>query len=331
MASTAPAAPSRWPVQLLVAVHRRTVAAERADQGAGLGDVAERRARRVGVDVADVLRLEAGVLERQRDAAGSTLAGRLGSGHVVGVGGHAGAGEAGVHLRAAGLRELLALEHQHAGALAEDEAVALLVVRAAGRLRLVVPLGQRAQLGEPGQRQRVHAGLRATGDDDVDRAGAQQEQRPGERLRAGRAGADGGVDPGAGAELQADRGGRAVGHEHRDEVRADPSRAALAQHVGLAEDRQRTADAGADHDGEPLGVDLGRAGVGPGLAGRDQRELLHAGPGCGPRPAPAVRWRRRWPRAGRAARRTPARRAGARPTAPRAARSAAPRRRDRAG
>ncbi|MCW2613854.1 MAG: 3-oxoacyl-(acyl-carrier-protein) synthase 2, partial [Frankiales bacterium] len=139
-----------------------------------------------------------------------------------------GTGEAGVDPRAAGGGVLLGLEHQDPGALAEDEAVAALVVGAAGLLGRVVLGGQGAHLREPGHGQRVHARLGAARDDDVRPAGPQQLQGDGEGLGTGGAGADGAVHSPAGAELQPDGGGRSVRHEHRDQVRADPARALLA-------------------------------------------------------------------------------------------------------
>ena len=63
---------------------------------------------------------------------------RVGLRDVVGVGGDAGAEHLGVDLRAAGLGVLRGLEDEHAGALAEHEAVAAGVPRARGRGRVVV-------------------------------------------------------------------------------------------------------------------------------------------------------------------------------------------------
>jgi hypothetical protein len=80
---------------------------------------------------------------------------------------------------------LLGLQHEHAGALAEDEAVAALVVRPARPCDVVVAGRQRPHLGEAGERQRVDAGLGATGDDDVGPAVAQHLEGHREGLGAG--------------------------------------------------------------------------------------------------------------------------------------------------
>ena len=53
--------------------------------------------------------------------------------HVEAVGGRAVAGELGVDLRAARLGVFEFLEHQHAGAAGDDEAVAIGVIGARGR------------------------------------------------------------------------------------------------------------------------------------------------------------------------------------------------------
>src|SRR5919202_152921 len=92
--------------------------------------VVERRAGPVGVDVADVARGGARVLERRehRLARAAALGVRLGD--VEGVVRGPVAGDAAEDLRAAGLGVLGAFEHEHRRALAHDEAVAARVERA---------------------------------------------------------------------------------------------------------------------------------------------------------------------------------------------------------
>ena len=92
----------------------------------------------MGVDVVDDVRLDAGRLEgRAHHAIGAVAVLGL-AGHVEGVAGHAVADHLGVDRRAAAPRELQLLEDEDAGALAEHEAVAILVERPAGALRVVV-------------------------------------------------------------------------------------------------------------------------------------------------------------------------------------------------
>ena len=79
--------------------------------------------------------------------------------------------------------------------------------------------------------------------------------------------------PGAGAELEGHRCGRAVGHQHGHGEREDATNALLPQGVPLVQQRVDTADAGAHDDAKTLRLDLGCARVGPGLAGGDQAVL----------------------------------------------------------
>ena len=62
--------------------------------------------------------------------------------HVIGVARQAVADHLGVDLRAARLGVLIFLEHDDARALAHDEAVAVLVIGAAGLFGLVVEIGR---------------------------------------------------------------------------------------------------------------------------------------------------------------------------------------------
>jgi hypothetical protein len=159
---------------------------------------------------------------------------------------------------------------------AEDEAVAAGVERARGPLRLVVALGERPGLHEAGHGDAGDARLRAPGHHHVDLAGPQQPQRPGHRLGAGRARRHRRVHPGPRPELQADPGRGPVRHEHRHGERRDLAQARPLQQVVLVEQGDGAADARADDHGEPLGVDLRRARVGPRLARGDQCHLLAA-------------------------------------------------------
>ena len=117
-------------------------------------------------------------------------------------------------------------------------------------------------------------GLGAAGDHHVGPPGADHVDAVADRLGTGRARAHQRVRPGLGAELDADPAGRAVRHQHRDGVGRDALPALLAQRVVGGEGGADAADAAGDRDAEPVRLDLGRPGVGPGLAGRDQRELL---------------------------------------------------------
>ena len=73
----------------------------------------------------------------------------------------------GVHLRAASLGVIAALEDEHRGALSDREPVASAVKRATGEGRISVPLREGTHGLEPGDGKRQDAGLRAAGQHDV--------------------------------------------------------------------------------------------------------------------------------------------------------------------
>ena len=79
-------------------------------------------------------------------------------------------------------------EDEHAGPLAEDEAVAIAVERAAGALRLVVAGGKGGQEDEAGHAEGVDHAVRAAREDHVGVAAADQLVGLADGLRAGGAG-----------------------------------------------------------------------------------------------------------------------------------------------
>ena len=108
-----------------------------------------------------------------------------------------------------------ALQDHHTGALAHHEPVAVHVERAGGALRLVVAGAQGPGLGETGDRDGVDAGLRTTGHHHVGVSVLDHLGGLGQALGTGRARRSRRVHTRAGAQLQADHGGRPVGHQHR--------------------------------------------------------------------------------------------------------------------
>ncbi len=71
-----------------------------------------------------------------------------GDGHVVGIAAHPEADDLGIDFRAARLRRFVLFEQHRTAAVAHDEAVAILVPRAARPLRIVIALRQRLGLSE---------------------------------------------------------------------------------------------------------------------------------------------------------------------------------------
>ena len=127
--SMPPAPPSRWPVIDLVELTTSFLACSPNASLIALVSLTSPS----GVDVPCALRywtwsaLSAGDAQRRLHRALRAVDVRRG--HVVRVGAHAEADQLGVDLRAAPLGVLVLLEHQHAGAFAEHEAVAVLVPR----------------------------------------------------------------------------------------------------------------------------------------------------------------------------------------------------------
>ena len=103
----------------------------------------------MGVDVVDVVGVPAGVAEGGPHRLGRADALLVRGGDVVGVGRVAAAEHLGVDRRAARLRVLVLFEDQDAGPFAEDEAVAVLVERPAGALRVVVASERARQAMKP--------------------------------------------------------------------------------------------------------------------------------------------------------------------------------------
>ncbi len=129
-ASSAPAAPSAWPVTPLIDTTGHVARAEDLGDRRGFGLVVERRRRPVGVDLLDVGRVDAGVGEREAHAGDGADATRRGGGDVVGVGVARAAEDLADDVRTARLGTRPLLEDEHRGAFAHDEAVAIGVERA---------------------------------------------------------------------------------------------------------------------------------------------------------------------------------------------------------
>src|ERR1043166_6152598 len=85
-----------------------------------------RRAGAMSIDIIDLVGLQAGILQRVMDAADDRLAVGARAGAMEGIGHLAATFEDAENFGATGLRGLVALEHESAGALGHDEAVAIL-------------------------------------------------------------------------------------------------------------------------------------------------------------------------------------------------------------
>src|SRR5262249_58911373 len=112
--------------------------------GQGLGCIALGRAGSVGVDVLDVVGVEAGVGQGKLHGAGGAAAAGVRIGNVVGVSRAAAAEQFGVNDRTAPSCVFQFFEDEDARAFAQHEAVAILVKRSAGSLGVVVASRQGA-------------------------------------------------------------------------------------------------------------------------------------------------------------------------------------------
>lgn len=141
--------------------------AEHALDRRHFGHIARWGRSAVGVDVADVFRLDTGIAQGVGHAAGSAFA-RVGwRGHVVGVTAHAKADQLGVDGRTARLGMFQLFKHQRTGTVRQHEAVTAFVPRAAGTGRLIVAGRQRTRGTEAAHAQAASGHFGATSDHHV--------------------------------------------------------------------------------------------------------------------------------------------------------------------
>ena len=203
--------------------HRRCAfaAAEHGLDRQRFGLVAERRGRAVRVDIANVGRLHAGLLERQLHAAGSAFAVRAGRGNVVCIRGVRVTGEYGVDFCAAGECMLLGLDQESAAAFTDNEAVAVKVERAARLLGVVVSAGKRLGLRQTGNHDRAQNALAADCQNRVCLAGAEQHRCGHDGIAACRACRVERQTRAVNAVCNRDLGSSDVADGHRHKARAD--------------------------------------------------------------------------------------------------------------
>ena len=187
----------------------------------------------------------------------------------------------GEHLGAAPPRVLLGLEHHHAGALAEHEAVPALVERARGALGLVVTGGQRPHAANAAMSSGTIAAsvppasttsARPTGSCP---SRSRWPRRPTRRRSPWCA-------PRRGAEFDADPPRRSVRHEHRHRERRHALPAALAQRVVSDRGwwRSRRCRWTRPPRAAPVGAS-GAPGVRPRLPGRRRSRTARTGRAAG--------------------------------------------------
>ena len=218
-----------------------------------LGGIAERRGRRMSVHIADVGRLDAGVLQRHLHRPGRALARRIGLSHVRSVRRDAVPDQLGVDARTARACMLELLQDDHRGSFAHDEPVSLLVEGPRRLFGVVVAARQRAHGIESRYPDLSDRRLCPSGKHHVGAADADLVHRVADRhVRRGARGAlahQRALRP----ELDRHPSGAHVRNDRRDRERADAVRPAGQKHVVALLVALQAADAGGDRGAEPVG------------------------------------------------------------------------------
>ena len=250
IASTAPAAPSRWPVADLVDDIARPLrgVAEHALHRLQLQIVAQRRRGAVRVDVLDVGRGDAAVLHRRLHRAERAVMALGRRGDVVGVAGHAVAGHLGVDLRAAppGVLTLPAPRTPAPSPITKPSR-SLSHGRDASGGRSLNPVDSAREAQNPAMPSSHTARLGAAGDHHVGVAPHDQPRRIADRVHAGGAGRHHGMVRALEAVFDRQMAGAEIDQRRGDEERRQPPRLALVTSTDAFIDRLQAADAGADH------------------------------------------------------------------------------------
>ena len=252
------------------------VVAQYASDGLQLGNVARRGRGSVHVHIVDLPGGDAGVLDGVAHRLHGPLALGMGRREMVGVGRSASAHDLAVDLRPARLGVLVLLQNQRARALADHEAVAVLVERTRSVHGIVVARRKRLHGVETAHRRLVHGGFRAARDHHVGLAVA-DGLHGGDHAVVGRsAGRHGAVVRPHEAVLHGDETGRDVGDHAGNKERAKP-RGSIPGGIAqtFIEERLESSDTRTPDDAHLLLIDLleieGR--IRHGLLGRDQSVL----------------------------------------------------------
>ncbi|MCY1172102.1 hypothetical protein D9M73_122310 [compost metagenome] len=237
------------PDRRLGRAHRQRVdiAAEQAAHRVQFQLVAERGRGAVRVDVIDVGQVEARLFHRHLHRAERARAFGVRRGDVISIARQAIADHLGIDFRAARLGVFIFLEADHACALAHDEAVAILVIGAAGAFgRRVEARRQRARLGEAGNAERADRALGAARQHHIGIVHRDHPRGVADRMRAGRASGDDGMVGAHQTVFDLHLAGDQVDQATMHEMRGDAARAAFVQHDRFAGDARQAANARSD-------------------------------------------------------------------------------------
>ena len=210
--------------------------------------VAERRRGAVRVDVVEILRLDAGALQRRLHRAVGTIAALRRRGDMIGIARKTVADDLRIDARATRFGMVQRFEHDGAGALAHHEAVAIPVERARALRRLVVEARRQGATGaEAGDPDAVDGRFGAAGDHDFGIFKRDQSRRVADSMRPGRAGGHAGMVRPAQSMLDRHIAACKVDESSGDEERRYAPRTLLVQDDGLIGDAAKATDAGAEH------------------------------------------------------------------------------------
>ena len=214
------------------------------------------------VEVPDVPGRDAGITEGRGHAARGAFAVLAGRGHVERIRRRAKAGKLAIDARPAGLRVFVFLQQQHAGAVAQHEAVATGIPRPRGGLRIVVAGAHRLHRAEAPHRCRRAAAFGTAGDHGVGIAMLDHAHRHADRMVRCRAGGHrgevGALDAGEQAHLARQHVDDGAGHVER----ADLAQAAFVELDGGFLDAPDAADARPQQRPDALGVGVGHLEAG---------------------------------------------------------------------
>lgn len=231
----------------------RVVAEDLLDRK-GLKLVVVRRRGAVGVDIIDLQGRRRSTRQCPGHRHRQPLPFRIGLGDVKRVARRCIAREFAIDARPARQRVVERLQHQHAGALTHDEAVAIAVERAARLLRRIVPRAHGLHRAEARIGEGRDGGLTAACNHDVRVAPPDRVRRLAQRMGAGRTGRDEAEIGPARAILDGDQARTHVADQRGDREGRHLARPTLHEHAQLVLKRVHAADSRPDHHAHAVGI-----------------------------------------------------------------------------
>mmetsp|Transcript_12588 Transcript_12588/g.22877 ORF Transcript_12588/g.22877 Transcript_12588/m.22877 type:complete len:450 (-) Transcript_12588:354-1703(-) len=245
------------PNERLGGVHLDAVhVGEHFPDGLHLRNITQISAGGVGVDVVDLVTLDAGILDGHLDAGCYTQTVRAWIGHVVGIAGDGTTQILADDVGTTSLGMLQLLQDQNTSPLSHHEPITVLVPWPGGARGVLVVLGQGAAGHEAAQPDRADGALRAPGDHDFGAAIADVVCGRTEGVVGAGAGSGNGVVGAHEALLDSHKGASHVGDGVRDHKGAHGADAPLVQGVDPRLQGAQTAHTGPNEHSDPGFVQL---------------------------------------------------------------------------